>query len=190
MQLFKSVFSTVEINFKPKTASSVTSTEIDKEVKNSIASSENLATEIQQLFIDIKASDAIELNDWVNSHEGEVPPPEVKNKRMNRFNNAFSFIFGNMYVEKTINSNFSIYSETRNISSNSKIVYELYKNNTKIENAINVINNYVSANNINTQISFRKKIDPGVYSLVQKYGEINVQTTLNIENILLGMFRY
>jgi len=89
--------------------------------------------------------------------------------------------------EKNVDSNkFTIYSETRNISSNSQIMYELYADNEKLDNVLQVKNNIVSANNINAEISITKKIDPGVYRLVQKYNGIEATTYLNIGNILEG----
>ena len=89
--------------------------------------------------------------------------------------------------EKDIDSNnFMIYSETRNITSNSQIAYELYNDTEKIENVMQVNNNIVSANNINTEISLIKKLNPGTYRLVQKIGNVEATTSLNIGNILDG----
>ena len=89
--------------------------------------------------------------------------------------------------EKDIDSNnFMIYSETRNIASNSQIVYELYNDTEKLENVMQVNNNIVSANNINTEISLIKKLEPGTYKLVQKIGDAEATTSLNIGTILDG----
>ena len=88
---------------------------------------------------------------------------------------------------KNIDSNiFTIYSETRNIPSDSEITYELYDNDEKIENVMQVKDNIVSANNVNAEISFIKKVVPGTYKLIQKSGNVEATTTLNIGTILDG----
>ncbi len=101
--LFRSIFSTVEINYDPKEAKSVTAKEVDEEMEKSIRSGTDLATEIQQLLIDIKANDASDLDLWVEEHDGEVPPANVKNKRINRFKNAFATVFQNLNFYKIVN---------------------------------------------------------------------------------------
>jgi len=101
--LFRSIFSTVEINYDPKAATSVTAKEVDEEIEKSIRSGTDLATEIQQLLIDIKANDASDLDLWVEEHDGQVPPTNVKNKRINRFKNAFATVFQNLNFYKIAN---------------------------------------------------------------------------------------
>ena len=68
-------------------------------------SSNNLGTEIQQLFIDIHTNDANDLQNWVDEHEGLVPPPEIKNVRINRFKRAFSTVFDNLNFHRIITEN-------------------------------------------------------------------------------------
>ena len=104
-KLFKSIFSTVEINYNPQTASTITAQEIDQEIENSLRSDDNLGTEIQQLFIDIHTNDATDLQNWVDEHDGLVPPSEIKNVRINRFKKAFSTVFGNLNFHKIITEN-------------------------------------------------------------------------------------
>lgn len=101
--LFRSIFSTVEINYNPKSATSVTAKEVDEEMETSIRSGTDLATEIQQLLIDIQANDANDLFYWVIEHRGEVPPDYIKGKRINRFKNAFATIFQNLNFSEVIN---------------------------------------------------------------------------------------
>ncbi len=101
--LFRSIFSTVEINYDPKAAKVVTAKEVDEEIEKSIRSSADLATEIQQLLIDIKANDASDLALWVDEHDNEIPPDSVKNRRINRFKNAFSTVFDNLNFYNIIN---------------------------------------------------------------------------------------
>ena len=90
--LFKRIYSDVAINFIPKAINSVTAFNIDQK-EDSVKSSTQLATDITQLLIDIKALDDSDLADWVKTHEGQIPPKEVQAIRMNRFTNAFSSIF-------------------------------------------------------------------------------------------------
>ena len=101
--LFRSIFSTVEINYDPQAATAVTAKEVDEEIKNSIRSGTDLATEIQQLLIDIKVNDASDLELWVEEHDGQIPPTSVKNKRINRFKNAFATVFQNLNIYKIVN---------------------------------------------------------------------------------------
>ena len=91
--LFAVAFSTVEINYFPQKVATVTSKEIDAQVSTSSRSGSNLATEIKQLFVDIQNNDAIELSEWVHEHPGEIPPSHIIDRRIKRFNNAFSYIF-------------------------------------------------------------------------------------------------
>ena len=100
--IFKSIFSTVEINYSPKPASSVTAKEIDEEVSSSVRSGNDLASEIQQLLIDIQDNDAHELQAWVDTHIGMAPPETVRNRRINRFKNAFSQVFDNLNISRIV----------------------------------------------------------------------------------------
>ncbi|OUQ07028.1 hypothetical protein B5E92_10035 [Erysipelatoclostridium sp. An15] len=104
-KLFKSVFSTVEINYNPQATSKITAQEIDQDIENSLRSSNNLGTEIQQLFIDIHTNDAIDLQSWVDEHEGIAPPADIKNVRINRFKRAFSTVFDNLNFYKIVTEN-------------------------------------------------------------------------------------
>lgn len=101
--LFATAFSTVEINYNPSKISTVTSKDVDSTIIKSSRSGGNIATEIKQLFVDIQNNDAIELSEWVHDHPGEAPPDEVIDRRIKRFNNAFSFIFDSLRF-KTIHT--------------------------------------------------------------------------------------
>ena len=91
--LYKTVLSDVEINFTPGTINHTTSTHLDREVIRSEKSTQNLATEIKQLLIDINELDNEELAQWVDSHPGQVPIDSVLHKRIRRFTRAFDKIF-------------------------------------------------------------------------------------------------
>lgn len=100
--IFKSIFSTVEINYNPKDASTVTAKEIDENVTTSVRSGNDLASDIQQLLIDIQDNDAHELQTWVNEHVGMIPPESVRNRRINRFKQAFSQVFDNLNISRIV----------------------------------------------------------------------------------------
>lgn len=91
--IFKPIFSDVEINFTPQRISNVTSLNIDEEINNPIRSGNKIATEITQLLIDIDDLDNSDLARWVDNNPGQVPPEEVKRRRIKRFTNAFYSMF-------------------------------------------------------------------------------------------------
>jgi ABC-type cobalamin/Fe3+-siderophores transport system ATPase subunit len=93
--LFKPVFSDVEINFNPRNISNVTSSNIDEIISGSIKSSNNIATEITQLLIDIDNLDNADLAKWVKKNPKMAPSEDVISVRMKRFTNAFHSIFPN-----------------------------------------------------------------------------------------------
>lgn len=93
--IFKHIFSDVEINFTPNKITSVTSRNIDENVMNPVKSTNNIATEITQLLIDIDNLDNSDLAQWVKKNPGQVPPDSVKEIRMKRFTDAFHSIFPN-----------------------------------------------------------------------------------------------
>ena len=89
--------------------------------------------------------------------------------------------------EKDVDSNkFTLYSDTRNIPSNTVVEYELYKGEEKLENVMEVNNNVVAANNINAEVLLTKKLEPGTYDLVLKTNEIEVTRAIDIGTILEG----
>lgn len=98
--LFRSIYSTVEINYNPKPATNITSQEVDTQVETSMLSDADLATKIQQLLIDLDTNDALDLKQWVSEHSGEIPPMTVSDKRISRFRNAFSSVFGNLNYDR------------------------------------------------------------------------------------------
>lgn len=104
-KIFKAVFSTVEINYTPRSTSTITAQEIDEDLENSLRSSDELATEIQQLFIDISTNDAMDLQNWVNEHETDSVPSEVRNRRINRFKHAFATVFDDLNFYKITTEN-------------------------------------------------------------------------------------
>ena len=97
---FKTVFSTAEVSYTPRHSSSVTSKDLDEDFTSSLKSTGDLATDIQQLLIDVRANDDNDLGDWVENNPNKIPPDSIKNKRISRFRKAFSSVFDNMNFEK------------------------------------------------------------------------------------------
>ena len=95
-QQLGAIFSTVEINYNPNIISNRTAKEIDEKFQKCLKSGDDLATEIQQLLIDIETNDAIDVSDWVKNNPGTVVPENIQQKRMKRFTKAFSAIFSNL----------------------------------------------------------------------------------------------
>lgn len=91
--IFKPLFSDVEINFAHQDIKTVTSSNIDEQVSGAIKSSTNTATEITQLLVDIQDLDNTDLAVWVRENPGVAPPKDVLDIRMKRFTNAFHSIF-------------------------------------------------------------------------------------------------
>lgn len=94
-EIFKIIFSDVEINFTPKTISNVTSKNIDELNQQKIKSDNNIATNITQLLIDIDNLDSSDLANWVDLNQGQAPPQEIIKVRMKRFTKAFHSMFPN-----------------------------------------------------------------------------------------------
>lgn len=90
---FRSIFSRAEINFTPKKINSVTGMEIDQQDFEQQRSSENLGSEIKQLFVDINTQDALETQEWTDAHPGSPLPDDKKHPRQRRFTDAFNKMF-------------------------------------------------------------------------------------------------
>lgn len=150
--IYKCIYSVAEVNFNNDKITSVTSMEIDEESKSEKQTAE-LSKKITQLLVDIKASDDADLSDWVSSNPGEIPPEEIKEKRMKRFKNAFKYMFEDDLSFDSIkneNDHKEIYFKRKdklisidNLSSGEKqIVYRgsfILKNSTKLVNSIILI---------------------------------------------------
>ena len=91
--LFRSIFSRAEINFTPKKISSVTGMGIDQQELDQQRSSEDLASEIKQLIVDINTQDALETQEWTDAHPGSPLPEAKRHPRQRRFTEAFNKMF-------------------------------------------------------------------------------------------------
>lgn len=99
---FSALYNDVQINFTPKSIQHITASELDRDY-GSKRSSENMATEMAQLFVDIQSSDAQDLSSWVKDHPGEAPPENIQRIRIKRFDQAFSTIFEDLSFYKVRN---------------------------------------------------------------------------------------
>lgn len=104
-QIFKSLFSSVEINFNPQPTRGVTASSIDLPNIKSEKSSDNLATTIKQLLVDIDSADASDLQGWVLANTGKSVPEDLIRPRIKRFSNAFSSIFPSKQLKSVVNAN-------------------------------------------------------------------------------------
>lgn len=88
---FSSIYSTVNINFTMKGITSVTAKELDRQDIKNIKSDTNMAMDIAQLIVDIRADDSEKVMQAVENGQN----PKTIEKKLDRFTNAFEFMFGN-----------------------------------------------------------------------------------------------
>lgn len=93
--IFRAIFSDVDIHFRAEAINSVTSEELDRVETISERSQVNLATQVNQILVDVQSLDAQELNEWASQHIGEPISENRINRRMKRFINAFQYMFPN-----------------------------------------------------------------------------------------------
>lgn len=71
-----------------------------------------------------------------------------------------------------------LYSETKNVASGATLIYKLYDGDTDVSSKIQVSNNVVAENNINTKIKFLPILSSGEYTLKVLYNS-NVINSIN-----------
>ena len=91
--LFRTFFSEASVNFSAPRATTITSTTLDSAEAAPRRSGSNLAAEITQLLIDVRAADAEDLAVWVRANIGATPPTTVIDSRFSRFTRAFQYMF-------------------------------------------------------------------------------------------------
>jgi hypothetical protein len=91
--LFRSFFSQTQINFSVGEINTITSTRLDEPDRPAVRTSPNLAREIAQLLVDIRAADAEDLQRWVEANPNQAPPLEIQSRRLSRFTRAFEVMF-------------------------------------------------------------------------------------------------
>lgn len=120
--LFRTIFSDVEINFTPKQISTVTSTDIDQKRGPRIKSSSDLASEITQLFIDIQNLDNDYFVEWHKNNISEKVNYEKMEVRLSRFKKAFGYMFENKN-----------YSKIKTENGSKKVIFEEFGKEIPIE---------------------------------------------------------
>ncbi len=88
---FRAFYSEAAVGFAPPPLNSVTATDIDQQVF-ARRSGVDLAQQIAQLLIDIRAADNEDLSVWIRNNEGKLVPPELRDVRMRRFTDAIEFL--------------------------------------------------------------------------------------------------
>lgn len=103
IDIFKSLYSDVEINFDPGKIIGVTAKDIDQAWHGGKRSSTNIATEITQLLVDIQSQDDNDFASWGRRHIGHTIDPNMLDFRMNRFKRAFSIMFPGKSISRLTN---------------------------------------------------------------------------------------
>lgn len=102
--IFKGIFSDVEVNYTPNIIQNTSSLEIDTVLRPGVKSSNNLATEITQLLIDIESLDNSDFANWARENPEEKTSAGISDKRMIRFKNAFDLMFSNKRFKRVSNT--------------------------------------------------------------------------------------
>lgn len=113
-QIFRSIYSDVEINYTPRAIRSVTSKNIDVANLESYKSEGDLATEITQLIIDIQNLDSLEFLQWGKKNIGNPVDENHMDSRIKRFTNAFNIMFPSkrfLGIENVNNSKAVLFEE-------------------------------------------------------------------------------
>lgn len=121
--VFRSFFSEASVNFEARPAQYITVSSVDDMSVKGARSGSNLATEITQLLVDIRAADAEDLTKWVEQNPGVAPPDTVKGKRMARFADAFHAMFPSKR-----------FKEVKHVNGGHSVEFEEFGRTTGIEN--------------------------------------------------------
>lgn len=119
--IFRTFFSEANVSFNASPSKSVTNLVVD-EPTQAERSGKNLAQNITQLIIDVRAADSEDLSDWVNNNPNSAPSANVINQRLSRFTDAFEHIFpakkfrGITRNEQGLNVEFEEFGRTSNIN--------------------------------------------------------------------------
>jgi len=92
-KILKEAYSTVEINFTAKEIDAVRATDIDVDKLPKSRSNTDLASEIAQLLVDIKAQDDAEWGTWGRANMGKNTPIPIFNGKLSRFKKAYAKMF-------------------------------------------------------------------------------------------------
>lgn len=101
--IFKSVFSDVEVNYTSGEITSTSILDVDVPTQFTVKSSSNLATEITQLIIDIESLDNGEYARWARQNPDKLASEGMTDKRMSRFKKAFNYMFPAKRFKEVVN---------------------------------------------------------------------------------------
>jgi ABC-type lipoprotein export system ATPase subunit len=90
--LFKFLYSTVEINFSNTNIFSTTSRDIDTVKNPKEKSNQDISTEISQLLVDIQSLDDSDAGSWIRQNVGKLVEIRRHEERISRFKNAFNYM--------------------------------------------------------------------------------------------------
>ncbi|MGF6253761.1 AAA family ATPase [Ensifer sp. LBL] len=108
--VFRAMFNEAGVDYKSGAPGSVTALSLDANGDKS-SRSENIAQQMSQLLVDVRAADAEEVLTWTQQNRGKAIPDEFVDRRMGRFIAAFAAMWpnkrfkgirregGSMYVE-------------------------------------------------------------------------------------------
>ena len=103
-QLMSTFYSTANINYNLNTVNAITTIDLDPD-KNNIKTENNIGTDVKQTFVDIYNLDAQDFQKWASENIGSKIDESKMYVRINRFSNAFSYMFSNLKFDRIINSN-------------------------------------------------------------------------------------
>ncbi|MBO6589285.1 MAG: ATP-binding protein [Muricauda sp.] len=111
--IFRAAYSDVEINYTPNPIGNVTAKDLDQIRNKSVKSSNNIATEITQLLVDIEALDSQDFANWAKKNIGNPIDETLLDIRTKRFKNAFNTIFPSkrMIGVQNVNGNKEVFFE-------------------------------------------------------------------------------
>jgi predicted ATPase len=91
--LLSAFYSEAALNFNPGQLTSATASDIATGQDRVGRSGEEIAPQIAQLLVNVRAADAEEVTAWVEANPDLAPPSSVKDRRFSRFRRAFSYMF-------------------------------------------------------------------------------------------------
>lgn len=103
-KLMSTFYSTANINYNLNPVNSITTIDLDLD-KNNIKTENNIGTDVKQTFVDIYNLDAQDFQKWASENIGNKIDESKMFVRINRFSNAFSYMFSNLKFDRIINSN-------------------------------------------------------------------------------------
>lgn len=103
-KLMSTFYSTANINYNLNPVNSITTIDLDLD-KNNIKTENNIGTDVKQTFVDIYNLDAQDFQKWASQNIGNKIDESKMFVRINRFSNAFSYMFSNLKFDRIINSN-------------------------------------------------------------------------------------